>query len=130
MARQKTKPQPPAAAARAPADDAGITKMEAVRRALAKLGRDAKPLQIKALIKSEFGLEMSADHISTYKGVLRKKAGDKRRPGPEPQAQAAPAAARATAPGGITLDDIRAVKELADRIGAEKVRQLVDVLCH
>lgn len=30
--------------------------------------------------------------------------------------------------GGITLDDISAVKGLCDRIGAEKVRQLAQVL--
>ncbi|MBY0526552.1 MAG: hypothetical protein K2R98_24365 [Gemmataceae bacterium] len=30
--------------------------------------------------------------------------------------------------GGITLDDIRAVKQLADKIGAEKVKHLAQVL--
>jgi len=30
--------------------------------------------------------------------------------------------------GGITLQDIRAVKAVADRLGAEKVRKLAEVL--
>jgi hypothetical protein len=29
---------------------------------------------------------------------------------------------------GISVDDIRTVKELADRLGADKVRELLDVL--
>jgi len=33
-----------------------------------------------------------------------------------------------TAGGDITLDDIRAVKALADKIGAEKVKELAMVL--
>jgi len=32
--------------------------------------------------------------------------------------------------GGISVEDIRAVKELVGRIGAENVRELVDVLAH
>ena len=52
---------------------------------------------------------------------------------PEEQAAAAPAGAiRQAAPtggvGGITLDDVRAVKEIVDRIGADRVRELADVL--
>jgi hypothetical protein len=99
---KKTKQQPRAAETRAPADDAGITKMEAVRRALAKLGRDAKPLQLKAFIESALGVEMNADHISTYKGILLRKAGGKRRPGPEPRRRPRPpprAGSRSTTSG-------------------------------
>ena len=36
--------------------------------------------------------------------------------------------AAATIANGITLDDIRAVKEVLDKVGAEKVRQLANVL--
>jgi len=47
------------------------------------------------------------------------------RPKAAPAAPAAPAAADLTE---ITLEDIRAVKALTDRIGADKVRQLAQVL--
>ena len=53
----------------------GLTKIEAVRQALAKLGKNAKPLELQGYIKKEFGIEMTADHVSTSKGdILRKKA--------------------------------------------------------
>ena len=62
-----------------------VTKIEAVRRALAELGPDAKPAEIQPWVREEFGVEMSADHISTYKGAILRKAGaskaEPRKPG-------------------------------------------------
>jgi hypothetical protein len=108
------------------ANGEAISKMEAVRRALAELGKDAKPLQMKEYIESHLGVEMSTDHISTYKSTLLKAGAGKKKPGRKPKI--APLAARTTGKGSIDMQDIRAVKELADRIGADNVRQLVDVL--
>ena len=52
-----------------------LSKMEAVQRALTTLGADAKPLELQSHIKSSYGIAMSTDHISTYKGdIARKKA--------------------------------------------------------
>jgi hypothetical protein len=51
----------------------GISKMEAVRRALSHLGGDAKPSEMQPWIKQQFGIQMSTDHISTYKGDIRRK---------------------------------------------------------
>jgi hypothetical protein len=101
---------------------ASISKMEAVRRALAEMGKDAKPLQMKDYIKSHLGVEMSADHISTYKSSLLRAGLGKKKPGPKPKM------ASAAAQGGFSVEDVRAVKELANRIGADKVRQLAEVL--
>ena len=81
---------------------------------------------MKDYIKTQLGVEMSADHISTYKSSLLREAKAKKKPGPKPKT--APAAARTTAQGGISVEDVRAVKELADRIGSDKVRQLAEVL--
>jgi hypothetical protein len=39
----------------------GMTKLEAVRRALSELGNDAKPTQIKGFVKECFGIEMTTD---------------------------------------------------------------------
>ena len=108
------------------ANGAEMSKMEAVRRALDEMGNDAKPLQMKDYIKTQMGVEMSADHISNYKSKLLKEGGTKKKPGPKPKT--APAAARTTTPGGISVEDVRAVKELADRIGSDKLRQLAEVL--
>jgi hypothetical protein len=110
----------------------GISKMEAVRRAIATLGKDAKPNDILSHIKSEFGITMSYDMASTYKSAaLKKKKGKKRGPKPGSKRASAVAAgptANGHAAGSISLEDITAVKALADRLGAEKVWQLAKVL--
>jgi hypothetical protein len=108
----------------------GISKMEAVRQALAALGKDAGPAEILPFIKEKFGVVMSTDMAYNYKSTaLKKKRGKKR--GPKPGRKAA---AAATAPSngrtteGISLDDIQAVKALADKLGADKVWRLAQVL--
>jgi hypothetical protein len=104
--------------------ETGISKLEGVRRALSKLGADAKPQEIQPFLKENFGIEMTSTLISNYKSALSRKAARKsaliRRP-----------AARiiATANGsGFTLKDIQAVKQVVAAIGAEKVQQLATVL--
>jgi hypothetical protein len=111
-----------------------LTKMEAMRRALADLGRDAKPAQLRGWVKEKFGIAMSADHVSTYKGtILRKKSG-KRKAAAVTQPSAAtneePRVRRAPAPrgNGISLDDIAAVKGLVGPVGADGLKELIDVL--
>jgi hypothetical protein len=135
------KKQETAAGTGAPADGAakpagrkkgkGVNKMQRVREALAELGNDAQPKDIQDLLKRKFNLEMNTKFISTYKGSILREAAKKG--GPVRQA-----AAKAPAPktsikvagknGGISVEDIRAVKGLVDKIGAEAVKGLADVL--
>jgi hypothetical protein len=114
-----------------------FTKMAAVREVIKAHGKDTMPLEIVKFVKDEHGVTMSPDMASTYKstalkqlglGGARAKRGPKpgRKRGPKPTANGAKTAARVG--GGITVSDIRAVKELAARIGADKVRQLAEVL--
>ena len=122
----------------APQPAQGISKQEAVRRALAELGKNAKPSEIKPFVKERFGIEMSADHISTAKGTILKKAKTKKKTKAAVKREAAPTApAQATprprpetgqAGGGISLDDIRTVRELLDRVGADRLRALIELL--
>jgi hypothetical protein len=114
----------------------GMTKVEAVRQALAELGPDAKPTQIQGHVKDKFGIEMSKDHISVTKRSLLKKAGKK----PPTQRSAARQAGKkqvltppvqpTPTPRGtsIGLDDIEAVKGLLERVGAASLHKLIDVL--
>jgi hypothetical protein len=51
----------------------GITKIEAVQRALSELGHNAQLGQMQAHIKERFGIEMSTDHIRTSRSVLFKR---------------------------------------------------------
>jgi hypothetical protein len=78
----------------------GITQKEAVRRALAHFGSDALPLQMQPWIKQRFGIDLSNNHISTYKGEIRNEAGKGKVPAPAPKAAAAaaPAAEKPAAP--------------------------------
>jgi hypothetical protein len=128
-----------------------ISKQEAVRRALAHFGNDAKPTQMQGWIKSEFGIDMGTDHISTAKGDILRKAGVKAKPAKKaakaaPKAQAAKAAPKAQAAkaapkvqkagpppkpqpaGGIPLDAIISVKALLGRIGRDQLHKLIDAL--
>jgi hypothetical protein len=99
-----------------------ISKMEAMRRALAKIGRDARPLEYQTFIKSKFGIEMTADMVSNYKSSLLKASAEANAvTPPTPKGQAKPA-------GEFSLHELEAVKALADKIGAEKVRQLAQAL--
>jgi hypothetical protein len=111
----------------------GITKQEAVRRALAELGHDAKPTQIQGWVKEKYAIEMGTDHISTAKGQILSEAGKRK-----PAAVAQPSAAQNSEPreqgrptprgNAIGLDDIEAVKGLVGRVGADSLKKLVDLL--
>ena len=97
--------------------------MEAVRQAIDQNGKDIKPGEIIAFVKSKFGVTMSDGMASNYKSAILRKGARKRRK--------LAGAAKAPAPAGssgISLADIEAVKELADRLGAEKLQQLAEVL--
>jgi hypothetical protein len=127
------KPPSPAAAAGTPP---ALNKMEAVKRALAKLGDDAPPLDIQAYVKRYYKIDMTTDHVSNYKGkILREKAGgDKAKAKGKPAAKA-PAAKPTASPAaasagtrGISLKDIEAVKGLVGRVGPDQLRSLVDLL--
>jgi hypothetical protein len=105
-------------------------KMECVRQALTQLGDDAKPKELQGFLKKTFHLDMDTKMLSTYKGMILKDAARK-------SAIMRPLAAgtRATPParavavnGGISVDDIRAVKELVDKIGRDSLRALAEVL--
>jgi hypothetical protein len=103
-------------------DGANISKMEGVRRALRALGRDAAPKDIQEYLRNEFAIDMDTTMISNYKSSLKSsgKSAIIRKPGVR-MSIARPA-------GGITVEDIRAVKAVVQKLGASKVRQLADVL--
>jgi hypothetical protein len=109
-----------------------INKLDCVRQALAELGNDAQPKDIQGFLKRKFGLDMNTKFISTYKGtILRgaaKKGGVVRRTAATAPAPAKAALKVGAVNGAISVEDIRAVKELVGRIGAESVKELAGVL--
>jgi hypothetical protein len=111
-------------------------KTEAVRRALDELGWDAKPLEIKEHVKKYYDVDITTKVISVYKGKLAKEGRRRGKRGRKPRAEApalpAPVAASAPRPGGrdapIDVRDLRALKDLHDRIGSGRLRELVELL--
>jgi len=107
-----------------------VSKMEAMRQAIQKLGPDAENSALQAALKSDFGVTMTTGMFSNYKSAVMKeiRAGNR-----EPKPAAKPAAVPATdgkkaSAGGITVEEIAAVKKVVDQLGAAKVEQLARVL--
>jgi hypothetical protein len=111
---------------------AGLSKMEAVRLAIGKLGKDAKPIRIQQYVKDEYKIEMSADHVSNYKGKILRSRGKKGRKAKKAQAKSAPAPEAAALPspargkGAVVITDILSIKDLVRRVGPEQLRTLID----
>jgi hypothetical protein len=133
-----------AAAASGPAAEAAsntvegpISKFEAVRRALDKLGKKAKPSAIVDFVKDHFNLEMTPGHAKTNKGKILR--GGKKKPGPKPGAKKAAREPLAEQPSirkpakgvngkTIPLADILKLKDLVQRVGPDHLRTLIDVM--
>jgi hypothetical protein len=122
-----------------------ITKMDAVRQALAELGLEARSSALQEFVKKRFGLAMTLGHVKNAKGKIVRKArtegktvgkkpapqksaartvGTKKRTPPKPKAQ--PAAPPVRRESGIPLRDVLTVKDLVVRLGAGSVRTLID----
>jgi len=102
-------------------------KAESIRCALAKLGRKGKPTEIQGFIQTNFGVEMTTTVISVYKSKLTKKKG---KPGRKPKVvgATAEAAPKPAAHGGVTFKDLRSVKEISDRLGPTRMKELVELM--
>jgi hypothetical protein len=104
-----------------------ISKMEAMRRSLAKLGSDAANKDIQADLRKRFGVEMTLDHISNYKSELRKKTrAASTSPATVKAAPPVKAAPAAKAAGkALRLEDVLTVKALVERVGGDQLRTLI-----
>jgi hypothetical protein len=120
-----------------------LTKMEAVRRAVAQLGKDAKASEVHGWVKDKLGVEMTIAHVHNCMSEIRKQAKKKRAgkraarklaaaasastPAAQPR-PASPPRPAAGGSGGISLEDIEAAKGLLERVGADRLRALIDLL--
>jgi hypothetical protein len=96
-----------------------------------EVGADAKLADLQAVIRERFGITISTNHISTERGRIRKEAQPKARPAAKKAAPkrtvAAPAAPAVQEAGGFGLEDIQAARHLLGRLGAERLKGLIDV---
>jgi hypothetical protein len=109
-------------AATAETSDVGHNKMEAVRRALTALGYNAKPLELRGHILNEYQLDIQPNQISSYKSMILRANGAPKKRGRKPNNSTLPTTA------GVSIKDLKAVKELTTRLGAGRVRELIDLL--
>jgi len=113
--------------AKSDVDDAGQpkSKMGAVRLAIGTLGLDAATQALHDHIQREYRMDIDKNYISSYKSTLRRQAGVSSGRGRGAGAGGRPPKADASR---IGMDDIRAVRQLADRIGADRLRELIKLL--
>ncbi|MCE9532778.1 MAG: hypothetical protein K8T89_16905 [Planctomycetes bacterium] len=118
-----------------------VSKMEAVRQAIATLGADAMPVDIQSFVKKNMGHDMSTAHVSNYKTEILRKQGAKKAPKVSATKSAVkkPAAKPADAPApvaaaprvkaeAVSIQDIQAVKGLVGRVGEQNLKSLIDLL--
>lgn len=113
--------------------DPRSNKMEAVRRAMHSLGMDASPLEIQKHVKDNFGQDMDANMISSYKSTLRKKAGmkgrrRKKRGRPRKDEVTGAAASTVSSHDAVSWKDLRIIKDVAGRIGKKGLREILELL--
>ena len=135
---QAPMPQNTNAKATAPAQgEETISKKEAVRRSLEKLGKKAMPKEIRQDIRERFGLEVSSNYVSTTKADLllkpkaKKPAMKKAEPKEAPQTRepaAVPSATDDGKTGAVEMGDILALRGLLDRVGPDRLKTLIDVM--
>ena len=95
------------------------TKRQAVQMALAELGFESKPPALHEHILKTWGIDITNNHISSYKSGLKSEMGGGRHSGRKP---GRPPAQRDP---GLHMKDVQAVRELVGRLGGERVRELV-----
>jgi hypothetical protein len=119
-----------------PAPANGISKMDAVRQALSELGKTSKPVEIQKFVKERFNITMTVGHVSNYKTTIlakkKRKApaktvrSDVAVTSPVPPAPVAREAGKLSA--SVSLEDIRTVKSLLASVGADDLKDLIDLV--
>ena len=99
------------------------TKRQAVQMALTELGFESKPPALHEHILKTWGIDISNNHISSYKSGLKAEMGGGRHSGRKPGRP--PGRPPALRDPGLHMKDVQAVKDLVGRLGGERVRELV-----
>lgn len=104
----------------------GPNKMALVREAIAALGPNAKPKAMHDHILAG-GVDIPTGMISSYKSMILKKGGKKKRgPGRPPKSASAPVAKGSG--GSVSIDDLAAIKSLVSKMGASKLSDFIKLL--
>jgi hypothetical protein len=131
VAKKKVAKQTDASANEADAGNGQVqekltNKAEAMRRALGKLGTQAKPAEIQEYIKTNFDVEMSTQMISTYKSIQIRKGGKVGKRGRKPkEIGAVVEPMNAALHDAVSFKDLRMLREIRNRLGHARMRELV-----
>jgi hypothetical protein len=98
------------------------TNVSAIIREYLKTHSDVGPTAAAAEVSKQLGKEIPPSYISNVKNLMEGKGRKKKRP---VMSKRAKAKASGTS---ISLENLQNVKSLVQEIGADNVRQLVDVL--
>jgi hypothetical protein len=129
MAKSKTN----TAGGNGPEGGQGISKVDAVVDALQQLGENASNKDLGDYIRSKYGEQLLPGNFTVTKSAAKKKlrqGGGKRkgrRGGRKAAAPPAPPPSPSTG-GGISLEDLRQIKELAGRYGKDQIKGVLDLL--
>jgi hypothetical protein len=105
------------------------SKADAVRRALAELGKRATPTEIQGFVHDRYGVVMTAKVISVYKSKLGGKSSrGRRRKKSAGETPVSGTALKAAAFDGVRFKDLRTIKEIRDRLGPARMRELVELI--
>jgi hypothetical protein len=111
-----------------------MSKMDAVRRALNDLGKQAMPRELHPYIKQNLGVDMSVDHISTYKSqILKKSKGKAKKAAASANGAAAngagvKAAKAAPKPAASSLShQVAMLKAASAALGKEEAKRIIDL---
>jgi hypothetical protein len=85
-----------------------------VQAAIAEKGWGAGPQELQVVIKDKYSVELPPNIISNYKSVLKREGGKGTSSGRGRK-------------GGVQFSDLEAVRGMVTRLGADQVKQLVDM---
>jgi hypothetical protein len=101
-------------------------KAEAMRRALGALGDKAMPTELQGYLKEHFDVDMTTKVISVYKSKLGKRKSKRGRKSSSPVEQ--PIKVKSAVSDSVNVRDLRSIKELMDRHGAARLRELLELV--
>ncbi len=103
-------------------------KTQAIKRALRRLGWDAKPGELQTWVWKHYRMEMDKSYISTIKSILSRQ--ERAKEGSQPVSIPMPALIEdvpVNDPESVTIAELKLVKDLVARIGLKRFRDLAEL---
>ncbi len=106
----------------------GVGKQKAVALAIEELGPETDNEKLAAHVKARYKHSLKPNNISQYKSNYLKHLREGGAPATLDAIGATPVK-KAKAPGDATVEEIRDLKALSQRMGIERFRELIGLIC-